>query len=189
MGSWEGAFECPLIFRRVVPIYSMTTSPQRRANHRSASRIAMARIARLVRAHSSGESFLPILPMDLFRGGGAMRRVSFGLVGCGLVSLLASCSWIDSAKFADFRTEGGLEMTQGGPPEGSKPISTIYASRSGWYLFSLIPIVSAELPDAMKLFVEEAQRHGADGVSNIKVEIRLSSFFTAWSQSVALYGE
>lgn len=118
-----------------------------------------------------------------------MKRVAFGVVGCGLMFLLASCTWIDSAKFSDFRTEGGLEVTQGAAPEGAKPISTIYASRSGWYLFSLIPIVSAELPDAMKLFVEEAQRHGADGVAHVKVEIRLSSFFTAWSQSVALYGE
>jgi hypothetical protein len=118
-----------------------------------------------------------------------MKRIVFRLGGCGLLALLASCTWTDSARFADFRTEGGLELTQGDAPEGARPISTIHASRSGWYLFSLIPIVPAELPDAMKLFVEEALRHGADGVANIKVEIRLSSFFTAWSQSVALTGE
>jgi len=118
-----------------------------------------------------------------------MKRISLVVVGCGLLSMLASCNWTDSARFADFRTDAGLLLTQGDPPEGAHPMSTIYAARSGWYLFSVIPIVSAELPDAMKLLAEEAVRHGADGVARIKVEVRLSSFFTAWSQSVALTGE
>ncbi len=118
-----------------------------------------------------------------------MKRILISTSICCLMLATASCNWIDNVKFADFQAEGGLEITQGDPPEGSKPISTIYAYRSGWYLFAWIPIFRAELPDAMKLLVEEARRHGADGVARIKVEMKLSSFFTAWSQSIALIGE
>src|SRR5262245_55901363 len=101
---------------------------------------------------------------------------------------MASCNWVDTAKFSDFES-GGLHITQGDPPEGSTPVSTIYVGRSGWYLFALIPIFSAELPDAMKLLADEARRQGVDGVARVKVEMNTASLFSVWRQYVSLTGE
>jgi hypothetical protein len=110
---------------------------------------------------------------------------------------LGACTYSDHNLFAQVQEQGKIELTQGAGPADVEPISTLYVSRSGVYLFAVVPIVRADLETALLDLVESARRLGADGVSHIKVNYQPAELFKLtltdwpfpWMQRINLTGE
>ena len=111
--------------------------------------------------------------------------------------LLGACTFSDHNLFAQVQEQGKIELTQGAGPTEVEPLSTLYVSRSGVYLFSILPIVRADLETALLDLVEAARKLGADGVSHIKVNYQPAELFKLtltdwpfpWLQRIVLTGE
>ena len=100
----------------------------------------------------------------------------------GLLLLLASCSSVDHAAFDRYQKESSMALTQGDAPAGAEPLSLVYSSKSGFYLFAILPIVKADLTEALDLLVAEARKLGADGIAHLQISYKPASLigFETW---------
>ena len=99
------------------------------------------------------------------------------LAPCAL-ALLASCGSFDAIDLREFAAESEFELTANEAPQYAEPVSLVYTSVSGFYLFGSVPIISATMRDCLRKIVKRARKLGADGVANIEIIENPASFFT-----------
>lgn len=102
------------------------------------------------------------------------------------------------------RESGGLrqqlegrsyKLTMGSAPDGAEPVEAITIYQSGWYLLGFIPFMPLSLEHCIDELIAEVHRVGADGVSDLRVDVRPAATFRFyvfpipdWGASISISG-
>lgn len=90
---------------------------------------------------------------------------------------IAGCQTVSTADLAGEFAAHGMHVSQGDPPEGSRPLKAVAYYRNGFYIAGLIPVVGVALDDAVDEVTAQARSVNADGISNLSYEFIPASFF------------
>lgn len=99
------------------------------------------------------------------------------LVGFSLMLvILTGCippayTWKDNAA-----TSGTIFVTSGTVNRDHEVIKAIQITKGGFWLWGVVPVITADLKDAFKVLEEEAEKAGADAVINVTFDRTAPSY-------------
>jgi hypothetical protein len=125
---------------------------------------------------------------------GMSRRWSLPIL-FGALPVLGSCTSYEALDLRPYLEQQAFAVTQGPVPGDADTVGLTVVQDSGFYIFGVLPVVPVSLDACVRALVREAQKVGADGVAEVKLDYRPSGFliFSAtfmsdWTGAVKLSG-